>query len=205
MKNRLIQSLAILILAAFGAVNAVAQDDGSQGPPPPQAQQQSQGAQGVDVSPGVARVSMTQGDVSTQRGDSGEWAAAVLNAPIVTGDKISTGDNARAEVQLDYANILRLGDRAQATIANITRDQIQVQIGEGIANYDVFKGNDANAEIDTPNVAIRPDHSGASFRVIVNSNDETEVLVRRGDVQISTPQGSTQVNAGQLTWVGRST
>ncbi len=199
MKSRLIQSLAILILAAFGAVNAVAQDDGSQGPPPPpQGQQQSQGGQGVDVSPGVARISMTQGDVSTQRGDSGEWSAAVLNAPIVTGDKISTGDNARAEVQLDYANILRLGDHAQATIANMTRDQIQVQVGEGIANYDVFKGNDANAEIDTPNVAIRPDHSGASFRVIVNSNDESEVLVRRGDVQISTPQGSTQVNAGQL-------
>jgi hypothetical protein len=198
MKNRLITSLAILILAAFGAVNASAQYDESQAPPPPQAQQGQASGQGVDISPGVARISLVQGDVSTQRGDSGEWAAAVLNAPIVTGDKVSTGDNARAEVQLDYANILRLGDRSQATIANITRDQIQVQIGQGIANYDVFKGSDADAEIDTPNVGIHPDRDGSSFRVIVNSNDETEVIVRRGNVQVSTPQGSTQVPPGQM-------
>ncbi len=214
MKNRLITKLAILILAAFGAVNASAQyDDQSQAPPPPEAaqqpleqppygqqpnRQQAPSGQGVDVSPGVARISLTQGEVSTQRGDSGEWAAAVLNAPIVTGDKISTGDNSRAEVQLDYANMLRLGDRAQAIIANMTRNQIQVQIAEGIANYDVFKGSDSDAEIDTPNVAIHPNRAGASFRIIVNSNDESEVLVRRGDVQISTPQGSTQVGQGQL-------
>ena len=177
MKNRLILSLAILVMAALATVVATAQ---------------------VDVSPGVARISLAQGDVSTQRGDSGEWAVAVLNAPVVSGDKVSTGDNARAEVQLDYANILRLGDHAQATIANITRNQIQVQLGEGIANYDVLKGSEANAELDTPNVAIDPDRDGASFRVIVNSNDETEVIVRRGSVEVSTPQGSTRVGEGQI-------
>jgi hypothetical protein len=216
MKNRLIQSLAILILATMGAVSASAQapepNDQQQYDRQPNGQQpleqppydqqpsrqQAPNGQGVDVSPGVARVSLVQGDVSTQRGDSGEWAAAVLNAPIVTGDKISTGDNARTEIQLDYANMLRLGDRAQATIANMTRNQIQVQIGEGIANYDVFKGSDSNAEIDTPNVAIYPNREGASFRVIVNSSDESEVLVRRGDVQVTTPQGSTQVGQGQI-------
>ena len=218
MKKRLITNLAILILAAFGAVNASAQYDESQAPPPPEAQQpqgqqqpleqppydqqpnrqQPQSGQGVDVSPGVARISLTQGEVSTQRGDSGEWAAAVLNAPVVTGDKISTGDNSRAEVQLDFANMLRLGDRAQAIIANMTRNQIQIQIAEGIANYDVFKGSDSDAEIDTPNAAIHPSREGASFRIIVNSNDESEVLVRRGEVQISTQQGSTQASQGQL-------
>ena len=176
MKNRLILSLAMFLLA-LGPISALAQ---------------------VDISPGVGRVSLTQGDVSTQRGDSGEWSAAALNAPIVSGDKISTGDNARAEVQLDFANILRLGDHSQATIANLTRNQIQVQIGEGIANYDVFPGNEANAEIDTPNVAIHPRHDGASVRVIVNSQDETQVIVRRGSVDLSTPQGSTHAEQGQM-------
>ena len=177
MKNRLSLSLVILIFAIFGGIGATAQ---------------------VDVSPGVARISLAQGDVSTQRGDSGEWTAAVLNAPVVSGDKVSTGDNARAEVQLDYANILRLGDHAQATIANITRNQIQVQLGEGIANYDVLKGSEAAAELDTPNVAIHPDRDGSSFRVIVNSNEETEVIVRRGNIEVSTPQGSTRVGQGQI-------
>src|ERR1700756_3662810 len=63
---------------------------------------------------GVARVSLIHGDVSTQRGDSGDWSAATLNQPAMTGDKISTGDNARTEVQLDFANIVRLGPNSQA-------------------------------------------------------------------------------------------
>jgi hypothetical protein len=54
---------------------------------------------------GVARVSMIHGDVSTQRGDSGDWSAAQVNAPVLAGDRVSTGDKARTELQLDYANI----------------------------------------------------------------------------------------------------
>ena len=40
---------------------------------------------------GVARISLMHGDVSTQRGDSGDWSAATLNQPVMTGDKVSTG------------------------------------------------------------------------------------------------------------------
>jgi len=57
---------------------------------------------------GVARVSLIHGDVSTQRGDSKDWSAAVLNAPVLAGDRVSTGDKARTELELDYANTLRL-------------------------------------------------------------------------------------------------
>ena len=58
---------------------------------------------------GVARISLMHGDVSTQRGDSGDWSAATLNQPVMTGDKVSTAEGGRAEVQLDFANTLRLG------------------------------------------------------------------------------------------------
>ena len=50
---------------------------------------------------GVGRVSLIHGDVSTQRGDSGDWSAAVLNAPLMTGDKVSTGDNAALLVRAE--------------------------------------------------------------------------------------------------------
>ena len=39
---------------------------------------------------------------------STDWAAATINTPVVNGDHISTGQNARAEIQLDHANILRM-------------------------------------------------------------------------------------------------
>jgi len=175
MKTRLLIALTIVSLAAFAAP-ALAQ---------------------VDVSPGVARISMIHGDVSTQRGDSGDWAAAALNAPIVVGDKVSTGDRSRAEFQLDYANILRLSDRSQASIAGLTRTKMQVQIGRGLADFAVFKGTEADVEIDTPNVAIRPALREGVYRIEVTSDDETVVVVRKGDAEISTPQGSTRLEKGQ--------
>src|SRR6266403_4044241 len=91
----------------------------------------------VDIPPGVACLSLIKGDVSAQRGDTGDWAAAALNQPLVSGDRISTGDGSQAELQLDHSNILRLGNNAQAKIAILTlertqivRAQIQVQVGQ---------------------------------------------------------------------------
>lgn len=147
---------------------------------------------------GVARISLIGGDVSTQRGDSGDFSAAALNAPIVAGDKVSTGDNSRAEVQLDYANLLRLSGRSQANIASLTRTQIQVQLGQGLATYSTFKNTEADVEIDTPNVSIRPSRRDGSYRILVISQDETQILVRKGDADVSTPQGSTHLEKGQL-------
>jgi hypothetical protein len=220
MKSKLLAALVISASAMFAVVGAQAQDndvppdqaqvenapqqypqpdDQQQGQPQqyPQGQQQDQQGQGTDTNAGVARVSMMHGEVSTQRGDTGGWSAAVLNAPIVSGDKVSTGDKSRAEVQLDFANVLRLGDKSQATIAGLTRTQIQVQVAQGIVNYDVFKNTEAAAEIDTPNVAIRPSNQEGSYRIEVRSDGETEVIVRKGDVDISTPQGNTHLESGQ--------
>src|SRR5271157_126343 len=154
----------------------------------------------VDISPGVARISLIQGDVSTQRGDTGDWAAAALNQPLVAGDRISTGDSSQAELQLDRANILRLGDNAQAKIAIVERAQIQVQVGQGLAYYTVFKDSEAEVEIDTPNVAIRPTSKEGVYRIEV-SGFETQVIVRTGAADISTPQGSTRVEKGQAATV----
>jgi len=154
----------------------------------------------VDSSPGLARISVIQGDIATQRGDTGDWAAAALNQPLVGGDRISTGDNSKAELQLDHANILRLGNNSQAKIATLERvqnqrAQIQVQIWQGLAYYTVFKDSEADVEIDTPNAAIRPTSDGV-YRIEV-TGFETQVIVRAGAVDMAMPQGSTRVEMGQ--------
>src|SRR5580693_3819912 len=150
---------------------------------------------------GVGRVSMIHGDVSTQRGDSGTWSAAVLNQPVVNGDKVSTGAGGRAEVQLDYANVLRLGSNAQANIANFTQKYIQVQIGQGLASYSVFGESEAEPEIDTPNVAVHPAHVDGVFRVEVRPDGDSIIIVRKGQAQISTPQGIAQLKQGEMATV----
>src|SRR5260370_30965670 len=52
-----------------------------------------------DLKRGVARISLINGDVSVRRGDSGDWVAGVINAPLLTDDRIGTGANSRGEVQ----------------------------------------------------------------------------------------------------------
>ena len=163
----------------------------------------------VDISPGVARVSLIQGDVATQRGDTGDWAAAALNQPLVGGDSISTGDNSKAELQLDHANILRLGNNSQAKIATLERvqnlrAQIQVQIWQGLAYYTVFKDSEAEVEIDTPNAAIRPTSKDGVYRIEV-TGFETQVIARAGAVDMATPQGSARVEMGQSATVRGTT
>jgi uncharacterized protein DUF6600/FecR-like protein len=165
------------------------------------AQQQAQPAQNES---GAGRISFVHGDVSTQHSDSSDWTAATLNTPVVKGDHISTGPDSWVEIQLDYANVLRLSDKSEANIVSMSRNQMQLQIGQGLATYDVLRNNQADIEIDTPNVAVRPAKGEGSYRILVNSDGETIVDVRTGSAEIATPQGSTRVERDQrITIQGR--
>ena len=196
MKKFLAGFAAIIWMAStLAAIPALAQD----APPPPQdSTAQTEEAQPDPNQPGVARVSFIRGDVSVQRGDTGDWVAVTQNTPLSAGDRVSTGQNARAELQLDYANILRMSGNATAKIANLDRSQIQIQVGQGLVTYSVLKGTEATAEIDSPNVGVRPLLGEGEYRIVVNSDAETQVTVRRGSADIVTPQGSTHVDSGQM-------
>jgi hypothetical protein len=187
MKNKMLLRLAILSLSFLGTSFAQAQDQSQA-----QQTQQSPASQ-----PSVARISMIHGDVNTQRGDSGDWVAGVLNSPLVVGDRVATGTRSRLELTLDFANYLRLDERTEAKIADLTRTHIQVQIARGIVDYSVLKGNEADIEIDTPNVAIHPVREGR-YRIQITSDDFCEVIVRDGELEITTPQGSTRIHKGQM-------
>jgi hypothetical protein len=185
--------------APDGSQDQAPADAQSDQTPPAQAQPGGPtGEEPAKTDMGVARISLIHGDVSTQRGDSGDWSAAALNQPVVAGDKVSTGDGARAEVQLDFANVLRLGPNTKVNIATFTKKNIQIQLGQGIADYVVWKDSEAEPEIDTPNVALHPSHHDGVFRIEVRPDGDTVVIVRKGQAQIATPQGSTEINAGDM-------
>ena len=115
----------------------------------------------------------------------------------MNGDHVSTGQGSRAEIELDHANILRMSDQATANIVNLSPTQMQLQIGQGLVNYEVMRGSEADVQIQTPNVAIHPQAGEGSFRIQVNSDGETIVDLRKGSADISTPQGSTRVERNQ--------
>ena len=186
---RKIVLLVTILFAVTGLVAAQGQGDVPYGDP-------GDGGRSSGSNPGVARLSLIRGDVSMQRGDSGDWVATTVNTPIVSGDTVATSDGGRAEIQLDYANILRLASQTQVKIANLSGGQIQVQVVQGYANLST-SGGDAQVEVDTPNVSIHPLRNG-KLRIEVNSDSETNVIVREGEAEVSTAQGSTNVKEGEV-------
>ncbi|HXE30260.1 MAG TPA: DUF6600 domain-containing protein [Terriglobales bacterium] len=182
----------LALIGCLGTAMLGAQDQ-EQAPPPPADAQTAPVANNSTV----ARLSAISGTVSTQRGDTGEWETGAVNTPLVSGDKVAAGDGGRAEIQLDYADLLRLSNNSQANLVSLDNNQFQVQLASGTADYVVLNGAQATSEVDTPNIALHPQGAGV-FRIEVVSDQETDVIVRQGEAEISTPQGSTPLKEGQM-------
>lgn len=150
---------------------------------------------GEDPGRGVARISVVNGDVSVRRGDSGDWVAAAVNAPLVVEDTLATGPNSRAEVQFDYANMLRLSSNAEARFTELEHRRYQVQLARGLAEFSVLRDSDAEVDISTPTVSVRPSKRGR-YRIHV-MEDQTEITVRSGEVEVYTPTGVERVTSGR--------
>ena len=175
---RLLVLAGAVVLAAGGARPARAQDP-------------------EDQTRGVARISLMDGEVSVKRGDTSDWVAGVINAPLLSADRISTAPNSRAEVQFDSANLMRLGGNAVVNLATVEYGRYQVELAHGTITYVVLRSSSANVEVDTPSVSIKPSKQGI-YRINVSDAGETQVMVRAGDVEVFTPRGSQWVNNGQM-------
>jgi hypothetical protein len=179
----------LLSLLTLG-LTLVAQDPG--GPAAPSADTNSV----EDAKQAVARISLINGVVSVRRGDSGEAVAAALNAPLTGTDRLLTGEGSRVELQFDGVNMIRLAPSTEVRIGELAYHHYQVQIAAGTTEFRVFRDNDAEIEISTPSVAIHPLKKGV-YRVTVKADGTTEVTVRQGEAEISSPKGTEKLGSGK--------
>jgi hypothetical protein len=145
---------------------------------------------------GVARLSLVNGDVNVRRGDSGELVAAEVNAPLVTLDHVITGPGSRAEVQFDWANMIRLAPATEIRLAELEDRSYLVQIASGTATFRVVRDSSALVEISTPTVSVRPVEKG-TYRLMVRPDGATQVTVRDGRAEIFSPRGSETLREGR--------
>jgi len=152
---------------------------------------------------GVARLSVINGDVTVQRGDTGETVAGDLNAPLVAKDHIITAPGSRAEVQFDYANMIRVAPASEIRLGELEDHNFLVQVAAGTTTFRVLRDSTSIVEISTPNVSVRPTEKGI-YRVTVRPDGTTEVTVRDGRADIFSQRGSEILRNGQ-TLVARGT
>jgi len=80
---------------------------------------------------GVARVSVINGEVSVRRGDTGDLTPAILDAPLLAGDRIMTGAGSRAEVQFDSAHMVRLAPFSEVRIGDLDYHRYDIEVAAG--------------------------------------------------------------------------
>jgi hypothetical protein len=154
----------------------------------------------------VARITVIEGDVSFLRAGVNEWASAAENLPLFTGDQVYTGKGARAEIQLSRGNYIRLSEHTALTITELAHTTAQFEITEGTALIRLERFGTAfdRFEIDTPNAALTLEQDGF-YRVNVRGDNESEVITRRGSIEVATTDGSFKVREGHRLIIDTST
>ena len=111
-------------------------------------------------------------------------------------DHLATGQKARAEIQFDWGNMIRLGPATEVRLGELEDRRYLVQIATGTTTFRVLRDSGADVEISTPTVSVRPAEQG-SYRVTVLPDGTTEITVRAGRAEIFSPRGTETLTAGR--------
>jgi len=141
-----------------------------------QAQAQQDDGGTYDPPSRVARLSYRSGDVGMLPSGEKDWGDASLNRPLTTGDRLSTGHNSRAELELG-GGALRIADDSDFGFLSLNDRLTQVELTKGTLNLSVRGLADGQSyEIDTPTVALVVDQPG-TYRVdIADDGKSTRVI-----------------------------
>jgi hypothetical protein len=132
----------------------------------------------------VARLSYVTGSASFAPGGERDWGRAVVNRPLITGDRLWVERGARAELQMGTAAV-RVSGGTSLTLLNLDDRNIQIQLTQGTLNIRVRQLDRGQVfEVATPNLAYVIRRPG-SYRVEVDpQGDSTMVSVRQGAAQV---------------------
>ena len=159
---------------------------------------EQQPASGDEVTQQVARICYLNGSVSYARGDDPDtWQEADYNVPMTVGDRLYTGDDGRAELEIHGGFALRVGAQADLEAINLTDDTKQWSLRAGYAAFQVKRlGDNEVFEVDTPNSAVTFERPG-QYRVDVDNDGNTRVAVKSGRALVAAGGGQVPVGGGQ--------
>ncbi|WP_426690147.1 DUF6600 domain-containing protein [Rhodanobacter ginsengiterrae] len=134
------------------------------------AQAQADTDDSADPPTRVARLSYVGGDLGFLPSGAKDWSDANVNRPLTSGDKLSSADGARAELEFD-GGTLRIDGRTDLGLLDLNDQLAQIELTQGSLSLTVRHLDDGESyEIDTPAVALVVDQPG-TFRVDVDPRD----------------------------------
>jgi hypothetical protein len=161
-------------------------------PPPPPAE---------DPPSRVGRLVLLGGTVSFRASEADAWSPAEWNRPVVSGDRVWTDADGRAEVEVG-AVVMRVAGQSALDIVQLDDRAVQVRLPQGMLIERVWDGDIEEArEIDTPNAAVSIDGPGI-YRVNVSPDGmNTSVTVLAGQATVNEAGSTFEVNPHQTATV----
>lgn len=146
----------------------------------------------------IVRLSLVDGSVQIDRGQGFE--KAITNMPITQGMKLSTADNARAEVEFEDGTTLRLAPRTDVEFPSLGLRSsgarvTTVLVSQGTAYFNVRHKRDDDFRVAFANREINADRN-VHFRLDL-AGGNPELAVFKGDLNINGPQGRVSVKKNE--------
>jgi hypothetical protein len=149
---------------------------------------------------GTMRVRLVDGDVQVKIAETGEWAPASVNMPLVEGDELWVPDGGVSAIQTSNGVNVRLDRNTALQVLRTERDSFQFSLSQGRAYVLSNAPRRSVLQFDTPDASIRT-FGSSTFRIDV-PDGETDVLVFRGTVTAENASGTTRVSSGSMLVLG---
>ena len=145
----------------------------------------------------VARLSNIDGTVTFSPAGDDQWVQAILNRPVITGDRLWSDNGGRVELSLDNG-ALWLGSMTSLVASNIDDRTTQLELQQGTLEFRVRRMTPGSTiEIDTPNLAFQVTHPGRYRLDVDPQSGSTTVEVRAGGAEVYGERASYALASGQ--------
>jgi hypothetical protein len=139
----------------------------------------------VDPPGRVARLGYLDGDVTIAPAGTDDWADAVLNRPLTSGDRLWVEKNGRAELQIGSAAVYLDGDTGFGFV-ELDDDVLQAGLTQGAATIRVRRlAEGETIQVETPHSTVVLNRVGEYHLEVDKSADRTIVKTRSGEAQVS--------------------
>ena len=133
----------------------------------------------------VARLSFINGSVSLAPADSDDWADALLNRPITTGDRIWVDAGGRAEVQIGTSTV-HVDENTGLAFLTLDDDTLLMRLTDGaIAVHVNSLERNETVQIETPNTTVQLREPGEYSIDTEEAGDRTIVKTRSGEAEVT--------------------
>ncbi len=136
----------------------------------------------------IAKITFYTGQVQVQKPTKEDWSKAIFNQALLSGQKVKTQDESRAEIGFADGSILRIDSNSKLDIVDVKKEKsgaqkatAKVWSGKVWANVNkMSKKTKFQLESPTAVAAVR----GTVYRMSVSDDQTTKIAVYSGEVAV---------------------